>query len=462
MEWFDTLSFDREFLANKINDNLFTLHKLVGSNIKNDALNKRGFLWAADRMNSRRVGSKLYYFSRTLRAMYDYIYSLDERKRNFYEIILKDRPCKVFLDIELDDPTPNQQSEINTMIEETVERIKNFLNLIGKYSGAFEHMILDSSRFGKKVSKHIIINGPVFRNIDEHLKHFMHKYVADVWEKKFDKRVLDINVYNGWRCFRLVDNTKLNQTRFLRYDKHIDFDMWKKMLVNVQNDEPSKLIEFNIAHQKKISRKRKFRESSNVRFTELCSFIEDNVLAFIGERGKVRIDSIKLSETNTVVSIRFQRLIPTECCYISKYNCEAPVGHQSNGFSININLFPGTVMMYCYGTHENKEMRLNIDIPDEIIKKAIKEANVILPTKYCQLNVIENIYVHGCILIGIELKDGFTYYYYKINQERCLRTNVCHYGKIEIRKRNETEAATSRCLHFGCNVTETIRLKKRK
>jgi hypothetical protein len=462
--WVDTLSFNRQYLAEQINPNLFSLHKLNDSLIKEDALDGKGFLFAADRGFK---GAKKYFFTKTLEDMYEHIYSLEPHERNFYEIVVKDNPCKMYLDIELN--LKDFQQFDRERLERKIERmIEVSISKIG--CGVTGFYVLDSSN-AYKISKHVIVQGPVFTNV-EHLKNFVHKHLVKCWENAFypAKNVLDKNVYNNWRCFRLVDNTKIHQKRVLKHGDSIvkSFVLWEKMLINQYNASTNELVQVPDYFGNK--KKRKFNQilsdNGTDRFALICQFVSTYVLPHIDEHDKARLDTVHLSPNKTTISIRYQRTAPTKRCFVAKCFSESPQAgsHDSNGFSINIALLPSTIFMHCYGTHaEQHDVRINIEIPKDILHETLQECNPIRPDNVAKLNIVDLLFLHNYELIGAEEDEkdsNYTYFYYSCSTKPL--TVWCHpEAKLEIRKSklNPEERATARCLHYGCGIVQIIKLK---
>lgn len=143
--------------------------------------------------------------------------------RNNYEKILPDRPCHLFLDLDL-----KVSDYPNTDIYEVWETIKQMIVKAFEYFGINDfYFIVLQSHSDTKQSLHIIakVKDKLFHNL-LHCGHFMDEIKESVDGSIRD--IIDTTVYTKNRNFRMVGCTKAGQERYLTGDKPLSFEFWKE------------------------------------------------------------------------------------------------------------------------------------------------------------------------------------------------------------------------------------------
>lgn len=148
-----------------------------------------------------------------------------EAERNFYEVMLPERPVKLFYDIDICPAIENEQlldAIIHEIIEVSILALKEMYNITSLTSDDFA--LLDSSGVVEKptglvnkTSIHIILARKVcFRSVN-----FMKKFVSAVFSEQsgYIKDKSDLHVDHGvyrFGCLRMPGSTKLGQRRYLK------------------------------------------------------------------------------------------------------------------------------------------------------------------------------------------------------------------------------------------------------
>ena len=144
--------------------------------------------------------------------------------RNNYEKILANKPCHLFLDLDM-----NTSKYPNTNIETVWETIKKLIldafNFFDIPSQDVRFIVLHSHSETKQ-SLHIIvkIKNKLFHNLI-HCGSFMEEIKESVDENIRD--IIDTTIYTKNRNFRMLGCTKAGQERYLVGDKPLSYEFWK-------------------------------------------------------------------------------------------------------------------------------------------------------------------------------------------------------------------------------------------
>ena len=234
---------------------------------------------------------------------------------HFYEILLPNRPTRVFVDIE------TENGDYETVKKGSIM----FIEMLKMYDNSMPYILLDSSN-SKKCSFHII-GGPYFKN-PFHVGALIRKITCYIYSalnrednkqnfdlaSLFDKDnnyIVDECVYTMNRQFRLADMCKLGSERVLRGCT------WKQSLLqNVCVDSVSECLE--IDNGEPISTSRKTKEM----FTIIKKFELSNSLIILDKSSKEKIGrsarnipNLKVTDVNHFSAfdiVKFKKIVFTE------------------------------------------------------------------------------------------------------------------------------------------------------
>lgn len=145
-------------------------------------------------------GKKKFYTGdiQTLNKMYTELAS-----RHWYEVLLEDRPTRLFLDIE---------SKTNVSIDDIVNFFKRTIKIMfGKIANA---QVIDSCS-AEKYSWHVVFTNVILTN-SYHVGAFVRRSVLAMQDDPM-ALAIDTAVYTKHRMFRLAGSTKFGQIRELRH-----------------------------------------------------------------------------------------------------------------------------------------------------------------------------------------------------------------------------------------------------
>lgn len=280
---------------------------------------------------------------------------------HFYEILLPDRPTRVFVDIETE----------NGDYERVKKGSETFIEMLKMFDDSQSYILLDSSN-SKKCSFHII-GGPYFKN-PFHVGALIRKITCYVYSalncknniQNFDlttlfdrdnNYIVDECIYTMNRQFRLAGMCKLGSDRVLRGCT------WKQsILQNVCVDSVSECLEIDNGEPISTSRKTKemftlvdgsWTRVSNTLYTK-------NVTAELPEALRPILDALELIINNSITGVRFN---VHNGCYTLSSNCKkcfiSNKIHKSNHTWFILNPWQRTVVQKCF---DDKCRRSKYDI----------------------------------------------------------------------------------------------------
>jgi len=189
-------------------------------------LTERGLAWVPNICTQiQKANGRASYGNHVLQGLHpflaDYL-SLPEARRNHYEVVPRNAPCKLFLDVDLDDEKPGYTEVRETYDAETepalIAAIEAHLRtLFPGLPPIAPPMVLDATT-PSKVSRHYVWEDVLFRTIDE-IKRFVASLCASgspLVERLTEANILDCGVYTMNRNFRLLGSTKLGKANWLR------------------------------------------------------------------------------------------------------------------------------------------------------------------------------------------------------------------------------------------------------
>jgi DNA-directed primase/polymerase protein len=154
--------------------------------------------------------------------MYNLIQSREAKDRRYYEVILKNLPCKVYLDIDF---KVKAGLDGYALVTDLIDYVCFHLSKL--YSVSTKDVLVLDSTTSKKFSFHIIINAQTgyFEN-NEAVGVFVQQIVSLEGYRKFVLQeggqsygIIDQSVYSSFRSFRCLENTKLNKASWLKVSK---------------------------------------------------------------------------------------------------------------------------------------------------------------------------------------------------------------------------------------------------
>jgi|TARA_B110000208_G_C11787576_1_gene436172 hypothetical protein len=143
-------------------------------------------------------------------------YSLKKMKKHWYEILLENKPSRLYFDIESTKTVVDIQALIQSLYQNTVIFLKaNGSDIVPTFE------VLDSSSPSKS-SFHVICTNVYLQNV-YHVGAFVRRWVCQLsWENETynantDLDVIDTAVYTKNRMFRVKGSTKFGSTRVLKH-----------------------------------------------------------------------------------------------------------------------------------------------------------------------------------------------------------------------------------------------------
>ncbi len=283
---------------------------------------------------------------------------------HFYEILLPDRPTRVFVDIETD----------NGDYERVKKGSETFIEMLKMFDDSQSYILLDSSN-SKKCSFHII-GGPYFKN-PFHVGALIRKITCYVYSalngknniQNFDlttlfdrdnNYIVDECIYTMNRQFRLAEMSKLGSDRILKGCK------WHESLL--QNVHAKKIYEcLEIDNSEPMSTSRRAKEmftpinNSWVRVSNVYN--SKNVNSELPNTLLPVLNHLESFIDSNITGVRFNiyngcYTLSSSCkkCYISKKI------HKSNHTWFILNPWQRTIVQKCF---DDKCRKKKYDIPIE-------------------------------------------------------------------------------------------------
>jgi hypothetical protein len=348
--------------------------------------NKTGVVCAAWDKNA--TGSKAFGIFENGQEYFDTVQQMPFAKRSGYEIILRDTPCKLYLDVEWeteDNEDIDARSTINAICEAISSKIAK------EYPGIVEHSVdfyistcsrMKNSKIFKN-SFHIVATNVIFcNNHSGDMEHF-------VRELHFENEI-DTAVYTPNRCVRTELSSKFGQNAFFENIKQLereDNNAARLASLITVFDSRLPIIPENAIFSKNNA-KRKSQASSTIRNKRQmtsCSqettnlhqkipayFLElfDNKINTVFEKKEIdettynqlpfAVQQLLQNNNVEVSNVLFIYIKHPKCC-INKLLCGVNHAHHSNNgcaVAIQIN---GTIEMYskCYGCKNNSLWCIN-------------------------------------------------------------------------------------------------------
>ena len=223
---------------------------------------KHKFFYACD--TGKDGGKKFYGSATNLEKFLEYYQTIDEDKKNYYELLHKDEPRYEYYDIDWDLTSGNTFSAERIIALLNSMRM-NFYKSLNLEAPIPDWRITDSSKEGK-ISLHLINRNTLWKNSDDTklwYKNF-HNYVVN--HRPDLSNLFDTAVDSNNRVMRMIGSSKFGQKRPLLPfdDKHANApiseffitnvsgfcdEKWKDVLL--QNDEEEKRIALELKKIKK-------------------------------------------------------------------------------------------------------------------------------------------------------------------------------------------------------------------
>jgi len=288
---------------------------------------------------------------------------------HFYEILLVDRPCRIFVDVETDNGDYN-------MVRQGVDNLVKLLNqmLITQSLGGIEHdfTILDSSN-DKKISFHVI-GGPYLKNLFHvgalirKISCYIHAVRNEIDDVKtfFDydgNSIIDERVYTTNRQFRLAEMSKLGSDRVLKgctwfasLLQTTDPLCTRYECLEVDGSEPFSTSRSATEMFKKIDGNWCSVISSTHRVKTICATIPESLRMVVQS---IEVEGGYLNGTNFNVSTGCYTLSST-----SKHCAIAGREHRGNHIFYVLNPWKRSVVQRCFDDNCRSEVKA-LHVPKE-------------------------------------------------------------------------------------------------
>ena len=264
-------------------------------------------------------------------------------KRYLYEVILSDRPCKPYLDIEWKQENADEEDHTAFIQKITDDIIKIFYDRYNERINK-ESILISTSHGDTKVSFHIVVNYLAYRtNRKKTTNSAWDLYVALLQlDEKYYKDKLDESVYSLDREFRAIYSTKFGDTRqFLplnqKKKKKICDNILDYFITNFDK-EPKYINTPVYVETKKHNNQTEFKFKGD----HLLNVDEQNIIDRLLELlQNVHPTALYTGKTTDNNGYRFSYKDRTEPCYTGHI-------HKNNGFCCYIRRLSGEVFIFCH------------------------------------------------------------------------------------------------------------------
>lgn len=187
---------------------------------------------------------------------------------NLYEILTGDTKLKLFFDIEQDGNFSEDESnkKLNYLLQFLKMKIDETLKV--KVDLINDVIILNSCT-NEKLSYHIIFKKIIFENIatlDIFIKYIHESFINDVYYYDLIGKIIDTGIYNKNRCFRLINQSKINKDGILKNDSANISESWilvhEELINGIKLDDIKHLQNIQIK-QKTNKDKQKLKQIQN-------------------------------------------------------------------------------------------------------------------------------------------------------------------------------------------------------
>lgn len=266
--------------------------------------------------------------------------------RHLSEVVLSDRVCKPYLDIEWEEKNANEgdYSEFIRKIKVDIKRVFKERYKIGINE---KNIKISSSHSEKKVSFHVTVNENIAykTNLKNTSDSAWDLYVALTEMDKTYKGKLDESVYSLDREMRAVYSTKYGEYRPLvplgeKFKNGLFCDdVLDHLITNISKPEMIKTPEYVNPKREII---RGIEKISELKGNHVTSKTEDEIIIRIKELLQaIHPTASYTGKTQDNMGWRFTYEDRTETCYTGHI-------HSNNGFCVYIKPSTGKVYMYCY------------------------------------------------------------------------------------------------------------------
>ena len=284
---------------------------------------------------------------------------LSKGDRFGYELIMKDKPCHLYIDLDVDKTKyPSiHVTEIWAILEKWID-----VALTAQFDMKEEDIVkrIHSSSNEKKGSMHIIYNikGRIFQS-NAHVGAFMRCIVVLIESQKkedlsiFDNKFVDMSIYTQNRLFRMLGCAKWGTARYLTNGDEYTYENWVKNKVQpVENND--KFIDV------------RDNDGSEVRYNYSFGVIVDSE-----DHLKPTLAHISESYANVMRTCEFPITMSYACNLNTKVCPFKGEAHSKNRLYASINLFSCTYSIRCHSQQCKNKYKGPYDIPchaKELIK----------------------------------------------------------------------------------------------
>ena len=251
--------------------------------------------------------SHKYYLFKSVYSFFIFVLQNSSQTNVFHEVILGNRPQKIYIDIDMELIDDNFLSSnfhlksdkiiiAKTIIDKTIEAIKKARPLIRD-----EDILVLNSNSEEKVSYHIIVDRWIFSKAEDNKDFFndMLSYINPQLHRYYDKQM-----YSNIRNFRVYMNYKYKKGRILKVDEK---SRWIPDDLELINDSDS--VKRDYQYNKEIFL------ASLVTNTNYCSFLNTK------DKPEDSYENNNLSELNEIDIDKMLRLfgkLPLSNCFEHK------------------------------------------------------------------------------------------------------------------------------------------------
>lgn len=268
--------------------------------------------------------------------------------RYLYELILSDKPCKPYLDIEWKEKDANK-NDYTTFLSQLKKDITNIFLERYKIELDNTNFMISSAHSSEKVSFHLVINKNIAyeTNVKRVSNSAWDLYIALVTLNPKYKEQIDEAVYSLDREFRTIYSNKFDSYRPLVplgcvfHRGNFCVNPLEHLVTNFNNLTPTLIITPEYIHKNKeiLSKISKIGELKGNHITDNTE--TDIVLRIKELVHPIHPSAIYTGKIQNSSGWRFSYSDRTETCY-SGYV------HQNNGFGVYIKPSTGQVYMYCF------------------------------------------------------------------------------------------------------------------
>jgi hypothetical protein len=287
--------------------------------------------------------------------------------RYLYEVILSEKPCKPYLDVEWKEENVNKKN-YKIFLDKLTNDLINIFKTRYNHIIDISNILISSAHSNEKVSFHVVINC-IFNN--NYLVYKTNRkdeegsawdlYKALVESDSDYKNKIDESVFSLDREMRALYSTKFGQLRpfiplYWEYEKENKFcdNMVDYFITHFNKNTEFTYLKTPVCINTKKEYIKNITNINQIKGNHLTDHEEKNIIIRVKEMLQdLHPTAYYSGRTSDNYGFRFSYNDRTESCYTGHT-------HKNNGFCIYIKQATGDVFMYCHSTKCQKIYKLGV------------------------------------------------------------------------------------------------------